>query len=61
MTLTAREQQTLRAYQEFLLQRVPNQIERLVLFGSKARGDDRPDSDAIRPHAGYCQTIAGRM
>ena len=37
MTLTAREQQTLRAYQEFLLQRVPNQIERLVLFGSKAR------------------------
>ena len=26
-------------------QRFPNQIERLVLFGSKARGDDRPDSD----------------
>lgn len=45
MTLTVSERQTLRAYQDFLLQRFPGQIERLILFGSTARGDDRPGSD----------------
>lgn len=44
-TLTEKEQGTLREYPDFLLRRFPRQIERLVLFGSRARGDATADSD----------------
>ncbi len=30
-----------------------SRLERVVLFGSRARGDARPDSDCV---AGYCRT-----
>lgn len=45
MTLTANEERALNEYKEFLLRRFPEQLERLILFGSKARGDDIADSD----------------
>jgi len=45
MTLNENEQQALSEYQDFLLRRFPRQVERLVLFGSKARGDFAADSD----------------
>ncbi len=43
--LTEEEQRALSEYQDFLLRRFPRQIERLVLFGSRARGDAAADSD----------------
>ncbi|MEW5718491.1 MAG: nucleotidyltransferase domain-containing protein [Chloroflexota bacterium] len=43
--LTRKERVALKAYQDYLLARLPDQIERIVLFGSKARGDSRRDSD----------------
>lgn len=44
-TLTEIEQRALSEYRDLLLRRFPRQIERLVLFGSKARGDSTTDSD----------------
>ena len=43
--MTENEQRALAEYKDFLLHRFPHQIERLVLFGSKARGDSAADSD----------------
>ncbi len=43
--LTRKERVALEAYKNYLLEKLPNQIERIVLFGSKARGDGTPDSD----------------
>ncbi len=45
MALDANEQQALNEYRDFLLQRFLQQVERLVLFGSKARGDSVVGSD----------------
>jgi len=39
MVLNENEQRALREYKDFLLRRFPQQVERLILFGSKARGD----------------------
>lgn len=39
------EQQAVRAYQDWLLHRFPQQIDRIVLFGSKARGDATKNAD----------------
>jgi len=44
-TLSAAEAETLRRVQDWLLQTMPDQVERLILFGSKARGDGHPKSD----------------
>ena len=43
--LTRQERLALKAYQEYLFEKMPDQIEHIVLFGSKARGDGVPDSD----------------
>lgn len=43
--LSRKERIALKAYQDYLLEKLPDQIERIVLFGSKARGDSAPDSD----------------
>ena len=43
--LTRQERVALKAYQDYLLAALPDQIERIVLFGSKARGDSARDSD----------------
>ena len=45
MRLTADEQAWLDAYCQALKERHPGMIERMVIYGSKARGDDHPDSD----------------
>ncbi len=45
MKLTADEQSWLYAYREALDRKYPNLVEEFILFGSKARGDDREDSD----------------
>lgn len=33
------------AYKNYLLRELPGKIERIILYGSKARGDGKPDSD----------------
>lgn len=43
--LTRKERIALKAYKDYLLEKLPDQIERVVLFGSKARGDSRHGSD----------------
>lgn len=43
--LTRQERLALKAYQDYLLAKFPDEVERIVLFGSKARGDSAPDSD----------------
>jgi predicted nucleotidyltransferase len=45
MPLTRPEKTWLKAYSKALQQMHRPAVERLVLFGSKARGDDHPDSD----------------
>jgi len=45
MVLDENEQRALSEYRDFLLQRFPQQVERLILFGSKARGDSVAGSD----------------
>ncbi|MBI4671654.1 MAG: HEPN domain-containing protein [Chloroflexi bacterium] len=43
--LTPSERRALNAFKDFWLKKLPGQIERIVLYGSKARGDSTPDSD----------------
>jgi len=45
MVLNENEQRALREYKDFLLRRFPQQVERLIPFGSKARGDSVASSD----------------
>ena len=45
LKLTTEEQAWLEAYRRIVHERFPGQIEDLIVFGSKARGDARPDSD----------------
>jgi predicted nucleotidyltransferase len=45
MRLTADEQVWLDAYRRALQEQHPGVVTRMVIYGSKARGDDRPDSD----------------
>lgn len=44
-TIDAELQNILDEYRDLLLAHLPGQIEQLILFGSHARGDARPDSD----------------
>ncbi len=43
--LSSEEQRTLAAYRDTLLNQLPGQLRRLILYGSRARGDAAPDSD----------------
>ena len=43
--LTRKERIVLQAFQDYLLGRYSDQVERVVLYGSKARGDGSPESD----------------
>lgn len=43
--LSSKEQETLTAYREALLAKVPGRLQQLILYGSLARGDAAPDSD----------------
>lgn len=45
MTLTPQEQAALQEFKRRLVRHFPDEITRVILFGSKARGDARPDSD----------------
>ena len=45
MALTAREQAALQVHVQELRRIFGDRLERLMLFGSKARGDDHEDSD----------------
>ena len=45
MRLTSDEQTWLDAYRQVLQEQHPGVVARMVIYGSKARGDDRPDSD----------------
>ncbi len=45
MRLTNEERAWLDAYRRVLAEEFPGLVERLLIYGSKARGDDRPDSD----------------
>jgi predicted nucleotidyltransferase len=45
MALNAKEKSALKQFKATLEQTLPGQLIELKLFGSKARGDDRPDSD----------------
>ena len=45
MRLTADEQVWLDAYCQALKEQYLGMVERMVIYGSKARGDDHPDSD----------------
>ncbi len=43
--LTSKERIALKAFRDFMLEKYPDQVERMVLFGSKARGDSTSESD----------------
>ncbi|MBT9151549.1 MAG: hypothetical protein DDT40_01745 [candidate division WS2 bacterium] len=43
--LSLKQKKALLEYQRSLVSRFPKRIERLILFGSKARGDSSRDSD----------------
>ena len=45
MRLTRRERKALREYVSALAERIPNRLESVVLFGSKARGRGRSTRD----------------
>ena len=45
MRLTVDEQVWLDAYRRVLEEQHPGAVTRMVIYGSKARGDDHPDSD----------------
>ena len=45
LRLTTDEQAWLDAYSQALKEQYPGIVERMVIYGSKARGDDHPDSD----------------
>ena len=45
MRLTADEQAWLDAYRQALKEQHPGVVVRMVIYGSKARGDDHPESD----------------
>ena len=45
MRLTTDEQTWLDTYRQVLKKQYPGIVQRMVIYGSKARGDDHPDSD----------------
>ena len=45
MRLTADEHAWLDAYRQILKEQYPGIVERMIIYGSKVRGDDHPDSD----------------
>jgi predicted nucleotidyltransferase len=45
LTLTPEEQSWLDAYRKALRQQFPGLVQDIIIFGSKARGTARPDSD----------------
>jgi predicted nucleotidyltransferase len=45
MRLTADEQAWLDAYRQILKGQYPGIVEHMIIYGSKAQGDDHPDSD----------------
>jgi predicted nucleotidyltransferase len=45
MSLTAVDKSWLDAYRKAIVKIKPGAVMRLSVFGSKARGDDRPESD----------------
>ncbi len=45
ITLASQDQRALREFVAYLHQSIPDQIEFVALFGSKARGDSQQDSD----------------
>lgn len=45
MNLTGEDQRWLEGYQKALEEQFPGLVERVIIYGSKARGTDTPDSD----------------
>ena len=66
MRLTPDEQAWLDAYCQALKEQYPGIIERMVIYGSKARGDDHPDSDLdvlliVKNDAGHLKRLLRRI
>src|SRR5262247_190423 len=66
MRLTADEQAWLDAYCQVLKEQYLSIVERLVIYGSKARGDDHPDSDLdvlliVKNDAGHLKRLLRRV
>src|SRR3989338_304338 len=43
--ITKKEAQAIAEYETLLLEKFPGRVKKLILFGSKARGDSNPNSD----------------
>lgn len=43
--ITDKEAKAIAEYEGLLLKKFPNRLKKLILFGSKARGDSNPNSD----------------
>jgi predicted nucleotidyltransferase len=43
--LSPREREAINAFVERIRKQYPDRVSRIILFGSKARGDSRPESD----------------
>jgi predicted nucleotidyltransferase len=66
MRLTAADQAWLAAYCQALKEQYPGMVERMVIYGSKARGDDQPDSDLdvlliVKNDAGHLKRLLRRI
>jgi predicted nucleotidyltransferase len=66
MELTPDEQAWLEAYRHALAARYPGVVNQMVIYGSKARGDARPDSDLdvlliIKNEAGALRRLLRRL
>ena len=66
MRLSADEQAWLDTYRQALKEQYPGIVERMVIYGSKARGDDHPDSDLdmlliVKNDAGHLKRLLRRI
>jgi hypothetical protein len=66
MRLTPDEQAWLDVYRHDLVERYPDTIHQMVIYGSKARGDSHPDSDLdvlliVRNEAGALRRSLRRL
>ncbi len=66
MHLTSVEQSWLDSYRDAVVRQYPGAVSRLLIYGSKARGDDTPDSDldvllVVKNEAGHLKRELRRL
>ena len=66
MHLTSVEQSWLESYRDAVVRQYPGAVSRLLIYGSKARGDDTPDSDldvllVVKNEAGHLKRELRRL